>query len=302
MPLHLNDGWLVATTRVDATRISALPALGYYRLGLMVMLTLYPRPRERGPAQIVDIRGSLDIHTPAGLKRIGRLTPQQGAVLYEASTYVSERQAPMEVELDWERLEAIERIRLGGDVMLSVALRARIFTGTEFQEVDDTLSLTINQGTWVKTLNELGYSRIMLLEVPIPDSQERPELAQAVSDLAGAQQALIQGHYREAVGQCRDVLESLGLALKDSDEHSPQIDALFTGSRSMDKAARLRVLRQAAKLVTHPAKHRDEVTAEIEYGRVDAVSLIAIAAALLPMAHGARPPTTPGAEEPPTRS
>lgn len=64
-------------------------------------------------------------------------------------------------------------------------------------------------------------------------------------------------------------------ALKDDDN----ID--FSGAREMDKAKRLRLLRRAARVFTHPARHRDEVTASFEWNRIDAASTISIVAALL---------------------
>jgi hypothetical protein len=169
-----------------------------------------------------------------------------------------------------------------------VHLRARVSIQGNLEEANDTLTLPVNQGVWVKTLNELGYGRVMLLEVPVPDERDRPELAQAVKDLVAGQQALLQGHDREAVGHLRDSLEALGSALNDGDESSAIVDALFRGQRAMDKPTRMRVLRRALKLMTHPARHRDEVTAAIDYDRVDAVSLISMVAALMPMAHEAR--------------
>ena len=49
----------------------------------------------------------------------------------------------------------------------------------------------------------------------------------------------------------------------------------------MNKAERLRLLRRAAKVPTHPARHRDEVAAAIEWSRIDASSIVTITAALL---------------------
>jgi hypothetical protein len=60
----------------------------------------------------------------------------------------------------------------------------------------------------------------------------------------------------------------------------------------MTKAERLRVLRRALKLVTHPARHRDEVTAAIDWSRIDSAQLIFMTAAFINemAAPDARPP------------
>jgi len=48
-----------------------------------------------------------------------------------------------------------------------------------------------------------------------------------------------------------------------------------------DTADRLRVLRRALKVVTHPARHRDQVTAAIDWSRIDAAQMITMTAAFI---------------------
>ena len=60
----------------------------------------------------------------------------------------------------------------------------------------------------------------------------------------------------------------------------------------MTKGERLRVLRRALILVTHPARHRDQVTVAFDWSRIDSAQMIAMVAAFLTEmgAPDARPP------------
>ncbi len=97
---------------------------------------------------------------------------------------------------------------------------------------------------------------------------------------------MAQGEYREAVAACRDVLEEVSRALKDD-----RIQLNGKEQRDWDKAERLLQLRRALKVVVHPAKHRDEVSAAIEWTRRDAISIVTMTSAVLVglSAEGARP-------------
>lgn len=130
-----------------------------------------------------------------------------------------------------------------------------------------------------RLLQQMQYQRTMLLEVPVPDAQQEPELAQAAAILGRAQQAMARGDYRDAVGLCREVLEEMSKA--PGDPATPPLPELFSGQRQMSKAERLRVLRHALKVFTHPAHHRDSVSVGMDWSRIDAASTISIAAALL---------------------
>ena len=138
-----------------------------------------------------------------------------------------------------------------------------------------TAGYLVNQGMWVQVLEQLGYRKTLLLEVPVVGKDISPDLAAAAADLQHAQRAMERGDYRDAVGHCRDVMENVLRALKDDDA----ID--FSNQRTMDKAERLRLLRRAFRVLTHPARHRDEVSVAIDWNRIDAACAISIAAALL---------------------
>ena len=158
-------------------------------------------------------------------------------------------------------MEAIEQVRAGGHLVTEMSINARFEDGNAFSLQE---SYTVNQGVWIDVLAEMGYQRTLLVEVPMPDPDTQPELADAVALLAQSQGHLMLGHDRDAVGSLRDILEQVKLAFDDDDSIDPDLNrVLFANSRSMTKGERLRVLRRALMLVTHPARHRDQVSVAI---------------------------------------
>lgn len=151
----------------------------------------------------------------------------------------------------------------------------------------------VYQSMWIDVLEEMDYQRTLLVEVPMPDPNAQPELAEAVVLLAQSQRHLQFGHDREAVGSRRDVLEQIRLAVGDDDTLDPDLTrVLFANSRSMTKGERLRVLRRALMLVAHPARHRDQVSVAIDWSRMDATQMFTMTAAFVNemSAPDARPP------------
>ena len=203
--------------------------------------------------------------------------------------FVQEKQVNLELELDRARLEALEHVRGGKDLAFNLNLYTTLTDSNgNVRQVNVGGAHVLNQSAWIALLEQIGYQKTMLLEVPVPDAQQQPELAAGVRSLASAQQAMARGDYREAVGLCRDVLEQVSLALKDNDSIT------FVDARDMNKADRLRLLRRAARVFTHPARHQDKVTTLFDWNRVDAASTISMVAALLNEleAPGARDPSS----------
>ncbi len=93
---------------------------------------------------------------------------------------------------------------------------------------------------------------------------------------------MLRGKWREAVGCCRDVLESLQAAIGDRDTKDGTLDnLLLEGARTMSKEERLRLVRRALLTYCHPARHADPNAASIEWDRADAVAAITVVSALL---------------------
>ncbi|MGH7722094.1 MAG: hypothetical protein ACRENL_04560 [Candidatus Dormibacteria bacterium] len=263
---------------VTIDQLSGGPGLGFYQLYLNLTLHVEAAAETNDPAfrntpyTLTDL--TADLRLGSGLVGSATASPQNLPVA--PVDWTQDRSVQLRMELDRLRLEAIESARGGKDMQLALMFWVQLTdpSGTVHWQ-QENVSHLLTQSAWVQILEQLGYRKTMLLEVPVAPRQTSPELAAAATDLERAQRALERGDYRDAVGHCRDVMENISLALKDNDNIG------FTDMKTMDKADRLRLLRRAFRTFTHPARHRDEVTVAIEWNRIDAVCAVSIAAALL---------------------
>ena len=129
-----------------------------------------------------------------------------------------------------------------------------------------TIDHRVNQSAWIEILEQLDYQRTMLIEVPIlNDGITDPRFSEARKHLQTAQTHLLGGHYRDAIGACRDVMEALTTVLNDEKDQLPEgISAWFDSTRLMGKKERVHLVRRAFKILTHPARHADQVATAID--------------------------------------
>jgi hypothetical protein len=264
----------------SVTSVRGERALGFYRLNMTIEFVIEPASTS-GEQQVSPHLTEFAVEARIGGRSMGRFVPiSPGYLPIRAYAGHSNRTSvPLTCDLDRARIEAIENVRNGGSLQLDLSFQGRFNEGSAFSAGEP---YPIHQGVWVDVLAEMEYRRTLLIEVPAPDPQTQPELAEAVGLLSQAQRHLSLGHDRDAVGSLRDVLEQIKLAFNDDDSIDPQLQrVLFENSRSMSKADRLRVLRRALMLVTHPARHRDQLSVAIEWSRIDATQMITMTAAFL---------------------
>jgi hypothetical protein len=180
----------------------------------------------------------------------------------------------MYLDLDRGKLEALESMRNGGGLSFSMGLFGTSVEGGRHSLTSTQLAYTAAQGVWVPILEKMGYEKRLLLEVPMPDPVVSPHISGAVQHLEKAQRQLALGYAREAVGACRDALESLKPFLGDTGQD-------LGDAQKRSKKDRLLNLRRALHQITHPAHHADPAAAQFDYGRIDAVSIISSVAGLI---------------------
>lgn len=284
-------------------RVNGTPGVGFFRLGVVIDIRTEPSHSPAGGTEaprLIELVAEVRI---AG-RSVGVFAPIQPGHLPVQSypTRTNQRQIELTCDLDRARVEAIESARAGGNLPLDVWLSWRFDDGHVSSNQE---GFVVNQGVWTEILSQMGYRQTLLIEIPMPDPAAQPELAAAVAQLVQAHGHMMRGHDREAVGSLRDVLEDMTRALGDDDENiDPQLKrVLFDNSRNMTKAERLRVVRRALKLVTHPARHRDQVAVGIDWSRIDSAQMIAMVAAFLnEMSAPDARPTRTVAEQPKSTS
>lgn len=212
-----------------------------------------------------------------GAKPLGRATAVPYQLPIRVVAWSTASQVALEMDLERSRLEAVEAVRNGGDLQVNLM----VYTTLEGPNGDTRLqsqqmSHSINQGVWVHILDAMDYQKRMLLEVPVPDAPASPDLKDAINLLARAQDSLVSGDYRDAVGGCRDVIERIDNALKaDIDK------ATFENLREKTKVERLKLILRALKAFTHPARHSDDASTAMEWSRLDAAFVVSTVAALI---------------------
>ncbi len=288
----MSVSWALNSTifaEVDLKTLHGERGLGFYRLMAQIDVTTHSKqPGEE--VTVTNIGGDLWVRGNSNQEHfLGYLRRQGAESPIRTYQHTYKGNVHLEIELDARRIEAIERIRLGGDLFFRMNLYGAAYGGREksSQPVHATLQYRANQGTWIEILGQMGYRQTMLLEIPVPSDEVSLQLPEAAEHLQTAQTHMLQGHFRDAVGACRDVMESLSVALNDERDQPPEtIKSWFEGTRAMGKEERLRIVRRSLKILTHAARHADEVSTSIEWGPTDARVAIIMAAALLQLAAG----------------
>jgi len=290
--LVMSNTWTLNSTNFAELEFKALlgrPGLGFYRLIAQVDVTTHGK-KQGEEVTVTNIDGELCVsgkhkqeHYLGHLRRPGIESP------ITTFQHTHKGNTDLEVELDARRVEAIERVRLGEDLSFKLNLHgvASVASERNPQPVTVTLQYRANQSTWTEILEQMGYRKTMLLEIPVLGDGVSPTFPEAAEHLHTAQTHLLQGRFRDAVGACRDVMESLSIALNEDAGPLPEtIKAWFENTRGMNKEERLHIVRRALKLLTHPARHADEVSTSMEWGPEDARSVIIMTATLLCLAVG----------------
>jgi hypothetical protein len=288
----MSEHWSLNSTQfanLDVGSLYGSQGLGFYRLHFQVKVNIHKTPDEE-QITLTNLNGELFVVGKNGAKHfLGCLRRQGVNSPITTSKYGSNQTINFETELDAARIEAIEKIRLGGDLHFYFSFHgvgSSVQWGTQqLNQVE--LCYPANQSTWIKILEQIGYRKTLLLEVPLLPEEISPTFANAIKHLQNAQTQLLQGQYRNTVSECRDVLEAISVALDDEKEQTPvELKAWFSDTRSMSKEHRIRLMRRAFKVLTHASKHADNNAASIEWGPTDARMALSMAASLLQMSSG----------------
>ena len=191
------------------------------------------------------------------------------------------------VDLPPAQLEAIEHERDGGPIMFQIHLQGHLLhpsltdasAGFDNSSFWGDLRYDLPAAQSVEVLEQWGYARSFLIQVPTYGPQDTGPSRLAHRDVEKALAALVDGRYRDAVAACRDALEA-AYGQDDSDLF-PDLGYQVKNLRTADKDARFWLVRRALWGLTHAAKHNDKTTQAIEWGRRDAVAAVSILSALL---------------------
>lgn len=184
--------------RVRLKSITALPALGP-RLSFRFGFQLHEQgARPSGAEALRDYRLT-DLTGDVRLKENGPYVASlewSGTRGHVRSTdYGDESDIQLTCDLDWQRLEALERHRSGKQLELWVALWPRLERDGSLLEASiDPFRAQVPAADWIPVLQQTRGDRIEVLEVPIPGPIAEKFQA-CIDELAEARRLVEFGEY-----------------------------------------------------------------------------------------------------------
>lgn len=268
----------------EARRITAhgLPGVGGYSLVINVHLSV-TAPQAEAFLHNLNIRVDWG---DTQQRMIGTGIPDQSQPV-RITQYDSEKSIGFRLLLSPSQIEAIEALRNGGDVSLSIWLFGNVYQGDATATIQQQGTYKVGQQEWCEALNKMEYHSSFLYEVTLPFDEDGDGDGdeQAGVIIKKAQYHLARGHYDECVGECRKLLEAYPLGdadqrvLKSSREKAKGDRAT---RESMDVSERMLALRDALTNATHPAHHHNSNDG---YSRDQARAILGATVSLLSVVH-----------------
>jgi len=229
------------------------------------------RPACSAPVSIFDISLSLSLSDP--VRPLLTAVPSSTQVVQCHSFANNSEQIHFECVLTKGHVNAIEDYRLEGDLKLNVGLRALTTSGDGLLTSFDVADVVVPREHWLNALKSAGFRQTLLFEVPLPAVSEE------LSGLMGKAQEFIEtGHYKDAVMQCRHIIEQVE-KIRDDKKHSSDANKKAhdrAQRESMSPIERLLSIREQLKNVCQLGAHGSE-----SFTRSQAKTVLAMTMALL---------------------
>ncbi len=248
--IELSNGCRLA--EVKRISVHGLPGVGCYTLVINLHLSVM------APATDSDL-SNLSIRVEWGdnqQRMIGTVVPDQAQPI-PLSQHCTTTTIGFRLLLSQNQIEAIEALRNGGDILLSIWLIGNVSHDGNSFTIQERETFLVPQQEWIGALKLMGYCRSFLYELTLPYAENEQEPATAL--IKKAQDYLLRGDYDDCVGKCRSLLKE-AYPLTDEDEKVRK-KALekYRGNqdarKSMDVPERMLALREAVINATHLAHH-----------------------------------------------
>lgn len=263
--------------RIESVLVRSGMGVHQLRFNVEFDFRLSPPAPFENPSHVA-LRGDVSVRSAGAsgwFQPIGPTALSGSGIVVLPRAFPYKMREELSVYLAPNQLVDIERTRTGGGLEFQFDLFPVLFCANRVLEMPMIhVGLEVVQSEWVRLLGQLDFQRTLLLEVPLDLD------ASLEGHLLRARAAFDMGEYRQSVGVCRDVLESLASRRGDAEAVSKES---FSDLRNKDKEARLRLLRHALTTLTNPAHHTDEVATAIDWNRTDAEAVLAMTAGVLLM-------------------
>ena len=272
----------------DFQKLMGAPAIGFYRLLISLkIINHFNEEHDSNKGIIKGISGELCLRKPDNVELlICRLHSVKGSSQLTFHRSDPSFQIQLEGDLDSVRISAIENLRLGQDLHLSLNLFTTLVGSKKDDEEQSKTNImfTATQSDWINVLNRMNYRKVILVELPDPENFSNLGLNNAVIHFENAKDYLTQGNNIEVVAECRKVLELVESVISSSARSPEGVKSQFKNDPSLSKEQRLENVFRALKFVTHLAHHANEDSTIIEWHLVDAQSILSMTSTMLMIA------------------
>lgn len=254
---------------------SGQKALGGYLLNFSVDFHIHNVSKEEAalPIQLRELTVDLNLKTRTTEKFIGRLFSTFEPKIHQSYESSQDVNHSFSIKLSHSEIEEIEKERNGGEFEFLFKLSGFIFEGHDYYtRAWDDRALRIEQSAWIKVLEQIGYSKILMIEIPTSGEASNQNYTLAHAKLAEAKMAMLRGEWRQTVALCRECLETLPTfpddSLKVTDEST--------------KLERIQLLQKNLFRLSSLAKHaNNDVANNTDWQREDALFMLATCGAMV---------------------
>lgn len=192
----------------------------------------------------------------------------------------------LNLDISGQQLEALEKIRNGGELSFSGRLRAEMFMPSEGKVSygTDHIRFSPNQKEWIDNLKRVGYSEIALFEIPTFVPDELPGWKIPLELLNKAREHHLEGEYKDCIATCREILEFVSKT-RGEEGQLQVVNKAYRGNqdarKAMNKGDRELAFRSAIQHFTNLAHHvKDDLTTTV-FTRHDSMLILSMTAAFL---------------------
>lgn len=253
---------------LDQLNVSGRKAAGGYAFNLTL---LGGRQACNAPVSIFNISLSLSLSDP--VRPLLTAVPSSSQVVQCHNFASNSEQIHFEFVLTKGQVNAIEDYRLEGDLKLNLGLRALTTSSDGLLSSFDVADVVIPREHWLNALKSSGFRQTLLFEVPLPSVSE--ELTRIMSK---AQEFIETGHYKDAVMQCRHIIEQVEQVRGDKIQSSAANAKAHSKERQyMSSIERLLSLREQLKNVCQLGAHGSEHFTRLQAKAVLAMTMVLLA-------------------------
>jgi len=192
--------------------------------------------------------------------------------LIKCHDFPSSEQAVFDAVLSREQINALEEYRGEKDLKLNLSLKALVASDNQLVPSFDSSTITIPRQQWLDALRHAGYRNTLLFEIPLPNTTDDLD-----NVFAKAQEFIETGHYKDAVMQCRHLVEQVETVRADKQASASANRKAHSGERKdMNSVERLLSLREQLKNICQLGAHGKD-----EFTRSQARAVLGITMALL---------------------